>query len=491
VLWRRKQETPHPPEFSWVLRRDLERQHPYQPGPRAEAAIDLVDALRREAVRLQLRSRDRSKLSAATKAAHDGESEARVSLPALLADALVARGLEHGWPRRPVRALLTAAARALDLPVETLAASVHAHAARDPRLIELSPALAVEAHMRMLRAIAPVRHASLWAHEATGRVRCAQSVGAKGLDRKCRLVARAAFAEDAGDGGFGDGIEVVTVRLWQRPAAALVLQANAGQAERAIAGARVTAAALTPVLERESLLARNAVRERALVQTGERRIMRVGFDLHDGPMQEIVSLAGDVHYLEQLLERDSISRAELAAYVGRLGERLRAADDGLRGLVQSLESPNPQTGSLREALEREISEFAGESNVAVDFAVRGRPWDSTPSQRIAIIRIVQEALSNVREHSGAEQVVVRLTYGPSALALEISDDGHGFDVERALVRAARGGRFGLLGMNERASLLGGSFELTSWPGGPTAISVVLPAWRPVLADPALVGAPTG
>ena len=69
-----------------------------------------------------------------------------------------------------------------------------------------------------------------------------------------------------------------------------------------------------------------------------------------------------------------------------------------------------------------------------------------------------------------------------------ADNGRGFDVERTFVRAARGGRFGLVGMSERARLLGGRFDVRSSPGGPTTISLVLPAWRPATVEAPLVAA---
>jgi signal transduction histidine kinase len=65
---------------------------------------------------------------------------------------------------------------------------------------------------------------------------------------------------------------------------------------------------------------------------------------------------------------------------------------------------------------------------------------------------------------------------------EITDNGRGFDVERTLVKAARNGRLGLVGMSERVRLLGGRFDVQSRPGGPTTVSVVLPAWRPVTVE---------
>jgi signal transduction histidine kinase len=91
---------------------------------------------------------------------------------------------------------------------------------------------------------------------------------------------------------------------------------------------------------------------------------------------------------------------------------------------------------------------------------------------------VQEALSNIRDHSGAKRVSVSVSVRRSSVHAEIVDDGRGFVVERTLVRAARRGRLGLVGMSERVRLLGGRFDVDSRPGGPTAISVVLPRWEP-------------
>ena len=109
----------------------------------------------------------------------------------------------------------------------------------------------------------------------------------------------------------------------------------------------------------------------------------------------------------------------------------------------------------------------------------------TDSQRIAVLRIVQESLTNIREHSGARRVTVTVTSTAEDLVAEIRDDGRGFDVERTLVRSARNGRFGLIGMSERARLLGGRFDVRSAPGGPTVVSLVLPAWRPATLEASL------
>ena len=106
----------------------------------------------------------------------------------------------------------------------------------------------------------------------------------------------------------------------------------------------------------------------------------------------------------------------------------------------------------------------------------------TASQRIALLRVVQEALTNVREHSGASRVSVTVFPSRTHVFAEITDNGCGFEVERTLVQAAKGGHLGLVGMSERIRLLGGRFDIQSRRGGPTTISATVPKWRPAHQD---------
>ena len=75
-----------------------------------------------------------------------------------------------------------------------------------------------------------------------------------------------------------------------------------------------------------------------------------------------------------------------------------------------------------------------------------------------------------------------MTRTRNQIAAEVTDNGRGFDVERTLMRSARNGRVGLLGMSERARLLGGRLDVSSRRGGPTTVSLVLPAWRPATVE---------
>ena len=102
----------------------------------------------------------------------------------------------------------------------------------------------------------------------------------------------------------------------------------------------------------------------------------------------------------------------------------------------------------------------------------------TSSQRIALLRVLQEALSNIRQHSGSLTVEVTLRADDAGVCMEVRDDGHGFDPAR--VEADEDGQrgIGLAGMQERLRLLGGGLQLESAPGGPTVVRAMLPHWSP-------------
>jgi signal transduction histidine kinase len=100
----------------------------------------------------------------------------------------------------------------------------------------------------------------------------------------------------------------------------------------------------------------------------------------------------------------------------------------------------------------------------------------------ACYRIVQEALNNVTKHARATDVHVKLSQSGSILNLVIRDDGVGFDVSSAQERASAGSSFGVLGMRERASLVGGTLTIESAEGQGTEIRAALPFRTTGLAE---------
>jgi signal transduction histidine kinase len=236
---------------------------------------------------------------------------------------------------------------------------------------------------------------------------------------------------------------------------------------------------LSLLLEKQSLQERSAGRERQLVEAAERRLVRLGLDLHDGPLQDLVALGT----LLQLASRRETLRAGISQggseLLGELSSRLADLYENIREISNSAAGASMAAGRLEDLVAREAAKLAADSDIAVSVAVDGSFDDLTASQRIALARVLQEAFSNVREHSGATTVRIAMSRPHAAIRAEVTDDGGGFDVERTLARARRTGRLGLVGMSERMRLLGGTLDLESRPGHGTRITAVLPEWRPI------------
>ena len=415
-----------------------------------------------------------------------------VAVLAVLGDLVASLAAESPWAEDELARLVEETADATGVPRDLAATTIYLRASRDPRLLELSPPIAVLAQLRLFLALAPVTAVSLWTMGQLERPRCVFHAGEPGPTRRTRLVARSALGLEAPEDPRRGLVLGIPVLRWQRPYAALVVRARSEGRDLALALGKDAAAALAPVLEREALLERNASRERALVEASERRLTRLGFDLHDGPMQDIVALAGDVRLLRREVGDTALAgRLDFLRALEGLESRLAGVDGELRELARSLEPSSLILGPLPDLLEREVESFRMQTEMTVELTVRGDLEGLTTSQRIALVRIVQEALSNVREHSAASRVSISVGVRRNHVWAEIEDDGHGFDVESTLVRAARNGRLGLVGMAERTRLLGGRFDVSSRRGGPTAVSVVFPPWRPLAMDEALAGAAEG
>jgi signal transduction histidine kinase len=207
----------------------------------------------------------------------------------------------------------------------------------------------------------------------------------------------------------------------------------------------------------------------------ERRLARLGYDLHDGPLQEIAVLAADLRLL-----RTQVGTAPAEIVRGRIDDSLgllAEIESDVRDLAHSLESTKVLSRPLAALVQGEADQ-AEADGIAVTVRVAGDVDDCTPSQRIALFRIVQESLWNIRHHSGAAVASVGVTAAPELLSVEITDAGRGFDVERTVQEGAATGRLGLAGMQERVRLLGGVLDLVSGEGGPTTVRATIPRWRP-------------
>jgi signal transduction histidine kinase len=245
---------------------------------------------------------------------------------------------------------------------------------------------------------------------------------------------------------------------------------------------------LAAVVERDSLLTANVASERALVASSERKLTRLGFDLHDGPIQEVAVLADDLRLFRGQLEGVLASAPQRKLFDGRfedLDAQLVALDSELRRISNEVHAASVLLNRpFSAAVEDLVRAFQARTRVRPRLVLEGDMSLLSGSQQIALLNVVHEALTNIREHSDATRVAVVVSATTEGVEAQISDNGRGFDVEATLVRVARKGHLGLVAMHERVRLLGGQCRIDSRVGGPTIINVALERWEPLVESAA-------
>ncbi len=399
------------------------------------------------------------------------------------ATAIVELGAALELDDADVRGAGAVIAEACALPLSAARYVLFREVVGHPRLLELPPLLTIELQLGLLIGLDVLTDVSLWTRGTNGLdaiISLGADAGRPG--RRVRAEAKATLRQRSRLSLLGGSqLRSVTVLRFGEAYAAVV--GRVGQAVLRVAEAYLAeaAAALSPVIEREHLLEHSANRERMLIASAERRLMRLGFDLHDGPIQDVLALAADVQLLQQQVYPFILEAYREQAH-GRfddLSARLVELDRQLREIAHSLETKSVISRPLGEILHREVDSFAERTGIRAELEIRGDPDSLSSAQRITVFRAIQEALANVREHASATHVTVRVRARRSAIELQIVDDGMGFEVERALAKAAQRGRLGLVGIGERVRMVGGTFELESQPGGPTSLKLTLPRWEPL------------
>lgn len=205
-------------------------------------------------------------------------------------------------------------------------------------------------------------------------------------------------------------------------------------------------------------------------QTEERN--RLARDIHDTLAQSLSAIALQLETADALLEQEA-DRARLRRPIGTALELTRKSLDEARRSVLDLRAAPLEGRTLTEALEALTEEHAPDTEAALAFEP---PHDRRPLPshvEVGLYRIAQEALNNALQHAEAGQITLRLAVTPEAVRLIVEDDGNGFDVDR-LRDQGPDGHFGLVGLRERAHLLGGRLHIESNPGVGTCIEALVP-----------------
>lgn len=222
------------------------------------------------------------------------------------------------------------------------------------------------------------------------------------------------------------------------------------------------------------------VNEVTRAQEDER--LRLSRELHDGALQDLLALGLELEKAIRAGRRGGRSQKgqleSIREEVQRLAGEMRVLSHALRPNVLDELGLVPAVQTLLRGLEET-------QGTKTWLQVAGAESRLEPEIELALFRIVQEALSNVKRHSEARSVRVRIEFGDAAVKAVVSDDGKGFKAPRRLSDLASERRLGLAGMEERAKMLGGRVSLESAPGGGTTVGVRIPYSGPGQPDEGL------
>jgi two-component system, NarL family, sensor kinase len=217
---------------------------------------------------------------------------------------------------------------------------------------------------------------------------------------------------------------------------------------------------LSIAVERAELFARST----RLGAVEERN--RLAREIHDTLAQGLTATALQLESADALLDAGSEKAHEP---LRRALSLTRSNLEEARRSVLDLRASPLEGLPLSEALKALVERWEAETGIAARYGAVNGSRPLPPSVEAALYRICQEALTNVARHAGAKRATVRLVATPDRVRLAVEDDGQGFDAA-----GAPEDRHGIVGMRERAEVLGGTLEVSSGPGEGTRIEVTVP-----------------
>ncbi len=209
---------------------------------------------------------------------------------------------------------------------------------------------------------------------------------------------------------------------------------------------------------------------RRIISAQEDERQRVARELHDVTSQALATLGIG---LEVVATPQSDARERETQMEG-IKSLLSATSKDVHRLIYDLRPSLLDDLGLSAAIRSYAHNSLDAAGVEVHVEEAGQEKRLPPEVEIALFRIVQEAIANITRHARAESAYISLEFKEKSIAVEIEDDGVGFDHSHGFTPGAGGKGVGLLGMQERAELLGGTLVIDTRPGGGTRVSVEVP-----------------
>jgi len=217
-----------------------------------------------------------------------------------------------------------------------------------------------------------------------------------------------------------------------------------------------------------------------ILEAQENERMRISRDIHDGPAQQIASIVMKADFCERVTKQDvAKGMIELA----QLKEQARKALKEVRGIIHDLRPMSLDDLGLNETIDTFVQEYSKEFGVKTTVKTGKLVVEIEPIIKVAVYRLVQELLNNIKKHAKATHIYITLEYGSKYLRLTVMDDGIGFDVNQTLENLRKKHiSYGLLGIYDRVKQLSGEITLHSKSKEGTTVMIKLPVNREVILN---------
>ncbi|HBV98149.1 MAG: histidine kinase [Peptococcaceae bacterium BICA1-7] len=208
----------------------------------------------------------------------------------------------------------------------------------------------------------------------------------------------------------------------------------------------------------------------SIIKAQEEERHRVARDIHDGPAQLLANIVMRAEFCLKLMD---IDRTKVKEELHALQHMVRQSLQDVRKIIFDLRPMVLDDLGLVPAIKRYIEDYQGQYGLAVELVVIGTPRRFSIAIEVAVFRIMQECLNNIRKHAQATMVAIKVEFLDNKINAVVKDNGVGFNPD-SMIKTGKKECFGILGMRERAQILNGEINLISAPGQGTTISVSVP-----------------
>ncbi|MEA1962372.1 MAG: sensor histidine kinase [Bacillota bacterium] len=206
-----------------------------------------------------------------------------------------------------------------------------------------------------------------------------------------------------------------------------------------------------------------------IVESMEAERRKIARELHDGPAQSLASMLIRLDLMNYLFQEDL---DETIKEMGNVQDMGRESLDDIRRIMFDLKPNIINESGLLTTLRDFFTDYEKKYSFEVELVSFGRRKKFSIAMEVALFRLIQEAVTNARKHSGADRAIVKMETNKGHLTVVIKDDGQGFDINN--IGDSKRESYGIIGMRERVELLGGKMNIISSPGSGTQVIIEVP-----------------